>query len=93
VIHGGTIQYNRQDGVVVVGGAPIGVTLDNNALMLGYAGFGARAIGSGVFVRLDQATITDNTTGVAGVAAERFSAMATTASTATEPTEVCRLSR
>lgn len=67
VIHGGTMQFNRQDGVVVVGGAPIGVTLDNNAIILGNAGFGVRAIGSGVFARIDQATITGNTTGVAGV--------------------------
>lgn len=67
VIHGGTMQYNRQDGVVAVGGAPIGVTLDNNALMLGNTGFGVRAIGTGVFIRLNQATITANGTGVAGV--------------------------
>jgi hypothetical protein len=67
VIHGGTMQYNRQDGVVVVGGAPIGVTLDNNALMLGNAGYGVRAIGNNVFARLDQATITGNTTGIAAV--------------------------
>lgn len=67
VIHGGTMQYNRQDGVIAVGGAPIGVTLDNNALMLGNTGFGVRAIGTGVFIRLNQATITANGTGVAGV--------------------------
>ncbi|WP_136626653.1 hypothetical protein [Bradyrhizobium macuxiense] len=67
VIHGGTMQYNRQDGIVAVGGAPIGLLIDDNALLLGNAGFGVRAIGTGVNVRLNQANIVGNGTGVAGV--------------------------
>ncbi|RXT48604.1 hypothetical protein B5V03_11800 [Bradyrhizobium betae] len=67
VIHGGVMQFNRQDGVVIVSGAPIGVTLDNNALMMGNTGYGVRAIGAGANIRLNQATITANATGVAGV--------------------------
>ena len=68
VIHGGTIQFNRQDGIVfVAAGAPIGVTVDNNALILGNSGNGVRAIGAAAFARLDQVTITGNGTGVAAV--------------------------
>lgn len=68
VIHGGVMQFNRQDGIVfVAGGAPVGVTVDNNALVLGNSGNGVRAIGTGAFARLDQATITGNGTGVAAV--------------------------
>jgi hypothetical protein len=70
VIHGGTMQYNRVDGVVAVNGgtgAPIGVTLDNNALMLGNATTGVRAIGTGVVARLDNATIVGNGTGVSAL--------------------------
>jgi hypothetical protein len=68
VIHGGVMQFNRQDGIVfVAGGAPIGVTVDNNALVLGNSGNGVRAIGTGAFARLDNVTITGNGTGVAAV--------------------------
>ncbi|MBR0757062.1 hypothetical protein JQ604_33180 [Bradyrhizobium jicamae] len=67
VIHGGILQYNRQDGIVFVAGAPIGVTVDNNALILGNAGNGVRAINSGAFARLNNVTITGNTTGVAAL--------------------------
>lgn len=67
VIHGGILQYNRQDGIVFVAGAPIGVTVDNNALILGNAGNGVRAINSGAFARLNQVTISGNGTGVAAV--------------------------
>ena len=58
-------QFNRQDGIVAVGDAPIGLLVDN-ASVFGNGGYGVRAIGVAT-VRLFNSSILGNSTGVAGV--------------------------
>jgi hypothetical protein len=66
VVNGGEIHANRVDGIVVVGGAPAGV-LVKDATIFANAGYGVRAIGTGISARLYQTAIAGNGTGVAGV--------------------------
>jgi hypothetical protein len=62
----GQVHYNKQDGVVLVGGAPIGLLIKQAAIFAN-AGHGVRAIGPGVTARLNEASIAGNGIGVAGV--------------------------
>lgn len=66
VINGGEIHANRQDGVVLVGGAPIAMLI-KEAAVFANANNGVRAIGTGVTARLYHSGIAGNSTGVAAV--------------------------
>ena len=62
----GQVHYNRQDGVVLVGGAPIGLLI-KQASNFANSGHGVRAIGGGVNAQLNEVSIAGNGVGVAGV--------------------------
>jgi hypothetical protein len=66
VVTGSSIRKNFQDGIVVVGGSPIGVLVDQTVVFAS-SGFGVRAIGANVTARLKGSSIAGNGTGVAGV--------------------------
>lgn len=66
VIQGGQFHYNRQDGIIVVGGAPIGL-LVKDADVFANGANGVRAIGANVTARLYASGIAGNGTGVASV--------------------------
>jgi hypothetical protein len=66
LIDGSEIHANRQDGIVAVGGAPIGV-LTNQTTVFANAGNGVRAIGTNVGIRLYHSAVAGNGTGVTGV--------------------------
>jgi hypothetical protein len=60
------MTHSRVDGIVAVtppGGAPVGFMVEHSTLSNNQ--FGARAIGTGVVLRLNNNTISGNTTGVA----------------------------
>jgi hypothetical protein len=59
------VQFNRQDGIVVVGGAPVGLLVDDSSVF-GNAGNGVRAI-SNATVRLFNSSVLGNGVGVVDV--------------------------
>jgi len=64
VVRNSRIQNNSQDGIVLVGGAPIGLLVDDSAVFAN-GGNGVRAIGANVTARLSQTAVAGNGTGVA----------------------------
>jgi hypothetical protein len=63
VLQNSQIEKNFQDGVITVGGAPIGLLVRDTTLFAN--SIGARAIGTNVTIRLFNAAIAGNGTGVA----------------------------